>query len=276
MSDTQTSQRVKIIEAAIMGSKKPPLFKQLFERFSSLLLATALILLWQIGVKVSGVTEFVLPAPSAIAERIIIDFPLLISHSMITLSEVVAGFGLAVSVGLPMALIIFYSPMFERSIYPILIAMQTVPKIVLAPLLVLYLGYGWAPKIVLAFLISFFPILISTVIGLQSLDKDLVNMVRSMGAKEYQVFFKIRLPAALPNVFGGFKVAIYLAVIGAIIGEYVAAEQGLGYLQLQANSQFDTTLNFATVVMISAIGVSLYLILNTLEKRISFRRESAV
>lgn len=276
MSDTQKSQRVKIIEAAIMGSKKPPLFKQLFERFSSLLLATALILLWQIGVKVSGVTEFVLPAPSAIAERIIIDFPLLISHSMITLSEVVAGFGLAVSVGLPMALIIFYSPMFERSIYPILIAMQTVPKIVLAPLLVLYLGYGWAPKIVLAFLISFFPILISTVIGLQSLDKDLVNMVRSMGAKEYQVFFKIRLPAALPNVFGGFKVAIYLAVIGAIIGEYVAAEQGLGYLQLQANSQFDTTLNFATVVMISAIGVSLYLILNTLEKRISFRRESAV
>ena len=113
-------------------------------------------------------------------------------------------------------------------------------------------------------------------IGLQSLDKDLVNMVRSMGAKEYQVFFKIRLPAALPNVFGGFKVAIYLAVIGAIIGEYVAAEQGLGYLQLQANSQFDTTLNFATVVMISAIGVSLYLILNTLEKRISFRRESSV
>ena len=276
MSDTQTSQRVKIIEAAITGSKKPPLFKQLFERFSSLLLATALILLWQIGVKVSGVTEFVLPAPSAIAERIIIDFPLLISHSMITLLEVIAGFGLAVSVGLPMALIIFYSPMFERSIYPILIALQTVPKIVLAPLLVLYLGYGWAPKIVLAFLISFFPILISTVIGLQSLDKDLVNMVRSMGAKEYQVFFKIRLPAALPNVFGGFKVAIYLAVIGAIIGEYVAAEQGLGYLQLQANSQFDTTLNFATVVMISAIGVSLYLILNTLEKRISFRRESSV
>ena len=97
MSDTQTSQRVKIIEAAITGSKKPPLFKQLFERFSSLLLATALILLWQIGVKVSGVTEFVLPAPSAIAERIIIDFPLLISHSMITLLEVIAGFGLAVS-----------------------------------------------------------------------------------------------------------------------------------------------------------------------------------
>ena len=276
MSDTQNSQQRKIVAAAIKGGKRPPILRQLFEKFSALLLASAIILFWQIYVKVSGITEFVLPAPTAIAERLIVDFPLLISHAVITFSEVIAGFGSAVIIGLPMALIIFYSPIFERSIYPILIALQTVPKIVLAPLLVLYLGYGWAPKIVLAFLISFFPILISTVIGLQSLDKDLVNMVRSMGAKEYQIFHKLRLPAALPNVFGGFKVAIYLAVIGAVIGEYVAAEQGLGYLQLQANSQFDTTLNFATVIMISAIGVCLYLILNALEKRMSFRRDSAV
>ena len=276
MSDAQSSQRGEIVAAAIKGGKKPPLFRQLFEKFSALLLASAIILFWQIYVQVSGVTDFVLPAPTAIAERLILDFPLLISHAVITFSEVIAGFGSAVIIGLPMALIIFYSPIFERSIYPILIALQTVPKIVLAPLLVLYLGYGWAPKIVLAFLISFFPILISSVIGLQSLDKELVNMVRSMGAKEYQIFQKLRLPAALPNVFGGFKVAIYLAVIGAVIGEYVAAEQGLGYLQLQANSQFDTTLNFATVIMISAIGVCLYLILNALEKRISFRRDSAI
>ncbi|MEE2774971.1 MAG: ABC transporter permease [Pseudomonadota bacterium] len=276
MSDAQSSQRGEIVAAAIKGGKKPPLFRQLFEKFSALLLASAIILFWQIYVQVSGVTEFVLPAPTAIAERLILDFPLLISHAVITFSEVIAGFGSAVIIGLPMALIIFYSPIFERSIYPILIALQTVPKIVLAPLLVLYLGYGWAPKIVLAFLISFFPILISSVIGLQSLDKELVNMVRSMGAKEYQIFQKLRLPAALPNVFGGFKVAIYLAVIGAVIGEYVAAEQGLGYLQLQANSQFDTTLNFATVIMISAIGVCLYLILNALGKRISFRRDSAI
>ncbi|MDG2475317.1 MAG: ABC transporter permease [Paracoccaceae bacterium] len=276
MSDTQNSQQRRIVAAAIKGGKRPPLLRQLFEKFSALLLASAIILFWQIYVKVSGITEFVLPAPTAIAERLIADFPLLISHAVITFSEVIAGFGSAVIIGLPIALIIFYSPIFERSIYPILIALQTVPKIVLAPLLVLYLGYGWAPKIVLAFLISFFPILISTVIGLQSLDKDLVNMVRSMGAKEYQIFHKLRLPAALPNVFGGFKVAIYLAVIGAVIGEYVAAEQGLGYLQLQANSQFDTTLNFATVIMISAIGVCLYLILNALEKRMSFRRDSAV
>ena len=153
--------------------------------------------------------------------------------------------------------------------------MQTIPKIVLAPILVLYLGYGWAPKIVLAFLISFFPVVISTVVGLQSLDKGLVNLVRSMGATEAQVFFKIRLPAALPNIFGGFKVAISLAVIGAVIGEYIAADKGLGYLQLQANSQFDTTLNFAAVVVISSVGIGLYSVLNWLESKVSFRRERA-
>ena len=224
------------------------------EKFAAPIFGGALILAWQIAVPLAGLSEFILPTPLEIGKRIITSFPLLWSHSGVTLFEVLAGFGLSVAIGIPTALAIFYSRIFERAIYPILVALQTVPKIVLAPLLVLYLGYGWAPKITLAFLISFFPIVISTVVGLKSLDKELVNLVRSMGAGEIQTFFKIRLPAALPNVFGGFKVAISLAVIGAIIGEYVAAEQGLGYLQLQANSQFDTTLNFATVVVISGIG----------------------
>jgi NitT/TauT family transport system permease protein len=160
-------------------------------------------------------------------------------------------------------------------VYPLLVALQTVPKIALAPLMVLYLGYGWTPKIVLAFLISFFPIVISTVVGLQSLDKGLVNMVRSMGSTEWQTFFKVRLPAALPSIFGGLKVAISLAVIGAIIGEYIAAERGLGYLQLQANSQFDTTLNFATVVTISLVGVLLYYAVAIVEAKVSHERESS-
>ncbi|MGH8797255.1 MAG: ABC transporter permease, partial [Caldimonas sp.] len=132
------------------------------------------------------------------------------------------------------------------------------------------------PKIGLAFLISFFPIVIATVVGLQTLDKALVNMVRSMGSSEWQTFRKVRLPAAMPSIFGGLKVAISLAVIGAIIGEYIAAERGLGYLQLQANQQFDTTLNFATVVAISMLGVLLFSALALLEGKISYRRESAL
>jgi NitT/TauT family transport system permease protein len=253
--------------------RKPRL--RFYERYASVLLAIGVLVVWQFAVPLSGLSEFVLPTPLAIARRIGTDFNLLATHSYITLLEVLGGFVSGVVVGIPLALAIFYSKVFERAVYPLLVALQTVPKIALAPLLVLYLGYGWAPKISLAFLISFFPIVISTVVGLQSLDKGLVNMVRSMGASETQTFFKVRLPAALPSIFGGLKVAISLAVIGAIIGEYIAAERGLGYLQLQANSQFDTTLNFATVVTISLIGVLLYFVLALVESKVSFRRESA-
>ncbi|MFB6421381.1 MULTISPECIES: ABC transporter permease [Bradyrhizobium] len=245
------------------------------DRYSALLVAVVLIGAWQILVPLSGLSEFVLPTPFAIAKRIANDLPLLSAHTYVTLLEVIFGFFLGALIGIPLALSIFYSRAFERAIYPILVGLQTVPKVSLAPILVLYLGYGWAPKIVLAFMISFFPIVISTVVGLQSLDKNLVNLVRSMGANEWQTFFKLRLPAALPNIFAGFKVAISLAVIGAVIGEYVAAERGLGYLQLQANSQFDTTLNFATVVTISALGVMLYFVIDIIESRVSHKRDAA-
>lgn len=273
MSDLK-HPRIVAMPAVRTVKKKPPRVNPL-ERYASLLLAVAILVLWQIAVPLAGLSEFVLPTPLAIAKRMVTDFNLLATHSYITLLEVLGGFLLGVVVGIPLALAIFYSKAFERAVYPLLVALQTVPKIALAPLLVLYLGYGWAPKISLAFLISFFPIVISTVVGLQSLDKALVNMVRSMGANESQTFFKVRLPAALPSIFGGLKVAISLAVIGAIIGEYIAAERGLGYLQLQANSQFDTTLNFATVVTISLIGVLLYFVLALVESKVSFHRESA-
>lgn len=247
----------------------------LAERLAAPLFAAAILVFWQASAYLTGLSEFILPTPLTIAYRLVADFQLLMWHAAYTVFEVIAGFGLAVLVGVPLSLSIFYWRPFERAIYPMLIALQTIPKVALAPLLVLYLGYGWAPKIALSFLISFFPIVIATVVGLQSLDKGLVNLVRSMGANESQTFFKVRLPAALPSVFGGFKVAIALAVIGAIIGEYVAAERGLGFLQLRANANFDTALNFATVVVISGIGVTLYSILNFVEKRFVYQRELA-
>jgi NitT/TauT family transport system permease protein len=245
------------------------------ERYGSVLLTTVILLIWQVSVPLLGLSEFVLPTPWSIGERMVKDAELLALHASFTLLEVLVGFAVAVVLGIPLALAIFYSRVFENAVYPLLVALQTVPKIALAPLMVLYLGYGWTPKIVLAFLISFFPIVISTVVGLQSLDKGLVNMVRSMGSTEWQTFFKVRLPAALPSIFGGLKVAISLAVIGAIIGEYIAAERGLGYLQLQANSQFDTTLNFATVVTISLVGVLLYYAVAIVEAKVSHERESS-
>ena len=256
-------------------AKKRPKPSTLLETYGSIGLAIIVLVTWQLAVPLLGLSEFILPTPWAIGRRMVTSASLLATHGWYTLLEVVAGFGAAVLTGIPLALAIFYSRVFERAVYPLLVALQTVPKISLAPLLVLYLGYGWGPKIGLAFLISFFPIVIATVVGLQSLDKALVNMVRSMGSSERQTFFKVRLPAAMPSIFGGLKVAISLAVIGAIIGEYIAAERGLGYLQLQANQQFDTTLNFATVVSISLLGVLLYFAIVLLEGKVSYRKESA-
>jgi len=237
-------------------------------------LALIVLALWQLAVPALGLSEFVLPTPLQIIARMGKDYALLLTHARVTLFEVLGGFGLAVLLGIPTALLIFYSRVFERAVYPLLIAEQAVPKVALAPLVVLYLGYGWAPKIFLAFLIGYFPIVVSTVVGLQALDPAMVSLVRSMGASGWQTFVKIRLPAALPNVFGGLKLAIGLAVIGAVIGEYVAAEKGLGYLQLQANSQFDTTLNFASVVMISGLGVLLFSLVRIAERLFVFRRET--
>ncbi len=270
MPKTDTTRNDRILKA-----KRKLRREQIAERYSAIVLAMFLIGVWQIFVPLSGISDFILPTPFAIAKRIFDEFPLLATHAYYTLIEVTAGFGLAVAVGVALALLIFYSRVFERAVYPLLVAMQTIPKVALAPLLVLYLGYGWAPKITLAFLIALFPVVISTVVGLQSLDKNLVSLVRSMGASEWQTFKKVRLPAALPNIFGGFKVAISLAVIGAVIGEYVAAERGLGYLQLQANSLFDTTLNFAAVVSISALGVILYYVLDIIESKVSYKRDSS-
>ena len=249
--------------------------ERVIEPLAAPALALVVLAAWQIAVPLFGLSEFVLPTPWQIGQRIVADFAMLIEHTWVTLLEVLTGFVLAIVIGVPVALAIFYSRPFEKAVYPLLIALQTIPKVVLAPLLVLYLGYGWAPKIFLAFLIAFFPIVIATVVGLQSLEPGMVNLVRSMGSTEWQTFWKIRLPAALPNIFGGLKVGIALAVIGAVIGEYVAAERGLGYLQLQANAKFDTTLNFASVVMVSMVGVLLYFTVMYFEARLVYRRDAA-
>ena len=256
------------------GAHRRSFSERVLEPLAAPGLAVIVLIAWQLAVPLLGLSEFVLPTPAQIIARMAKDYALLLHHTHVTLLEVLGGFSIAVLAGIPTALLIFYSRLFERAVYPLLIAEQAVPKVALAPLVVLYLGYGWAPKIFLAFLIGYFPIVVSTVVGLQSLDAAMVDLVRSMGANRWQTFIKIRLPAALPNIFGGLKLAIGLAVIGAVIGEYVAAEKGLGYLQLQANSQFDTTLNFASVVMISGLGVLLFSVLRLAERFLVFRRET--
>lgn len=255
--------------------RKRNLLRAITETAAAPVLALLILAVWEIGAPLAGLSAFILPTPSQILGRIVSDRQLILTHAGVTLFETVAGFAIAAVTGVGTALMIFYSRLFERAIYPLLVALQTIPKVALAPLLVLYLGYGYAPKLFLSFLLAFFPVVIATVVGLNSLDKTMVSLVRSMGANEWQTFIKVRLPAALPSLFGGLKVGISLSVIGAVIGEYVAAEKGLGYLQLQASSQFDTTLSFAAMIVIAALGVITFWSLEALEKRAVFQREAA-
>lgn len=239
---------------------------RVLERGAPLILTAVLVLIWEIGVPLSGVSELILPQPSKIAVTIVEEWWKLVRNTQVTLLESVYGFLLGIGIGVPLAFGIFTWRIFERAVYPLLVVLNTVPKVALAPILVLWFGFGWTPKILVGFLIAFFPIVISTVVGLQGMDRDMVHLARSMGASAWQTFIKFRLPAALPSIFGGLKVGITLAVIGAVIGEYVASEEGLGYLQLLASSEFNSALNFAALLFIAFMGIVLFYVIEFLER----------
>jgi NitT/TauT family transport system permease protein len=218
----------------------------------------AIFVLWELGCWLFNVPDFILPSPSVIIDKIISSWWLLLVNGMVTAQEIVLGFGMSVAIGIPLAVLAVYSRIFERVAFPFMVSLQTIPKVALAPILVMWLGYGILPKVMVAFLISFFPIVISAVVGMRSAEKEMIYLVQSMGANELTTFLKIRLPKALPSIFGGLKVGMGQAVVGATVGEFIAAEQGLGYLQLISQVRLDTALLFAAVVVLSLLGVLLF------------------
>jgi NitT/TauT family transport system permease protein len=213
---------------------------------------------WEVAVRALGIPEFILPSPSVIIMKIVLSWQLLLWNAFVTLQEILLGFGLSVAVAIPLAIAVVYSGIFERVAFPFMVSLQTIPKVALAPILVMWLGYGIMPKVMVAFLISFFPIVINSVIGMRSAEKEMIYLVQSMGAGEFTTFLKIRLPKALPSIFGGLKVGMGQAVVGATVGEFIAAEHGLGYLQLISQVRLDTPLLFAAVVVLSILGVLLF------------------
>jgi NitT/TauT family transport system permease protein len=224
------------------------------------------LVLWEIAVRAFQVPEYLLPAPSEVAGALRAEWAYLALHTAITLYEILWGFGLAILVAVPLAMLIVASPPFERAVYPLLVASQSVPKIAIAPLLIFWAGLGVFPKILVAFLIAFFPVVIDTVVGLRSVEPEMLHLARSMGASGLKVFLKIRLPNALPHIFAGLKVAVTLAVVGAIVGEFIQADRGLGYALLQANAMLNTKLSFATIVILATIGVVLFLAVDRIER----------
>jgi len=244
-----------------------PLARALLDRFGyGIGLTVVVLLMWEVGVKVGNVPRYLLPPPSVIAVTFVADWHIIYLNIEPTLIAILAGFALSVVIGVPLASLMVFSHLAERILYPPMVASQAIPKVAIAPLFIVWMGYGITPKVWIAFLIAFFPIVIDTVIGLRSVPPEMLQLGRSMGGGTLRVFVKLRLPHALPNVFAGMKVAITLAVVGAITGEFVGSQSGLGFLLTSASGQMDTALVFAVLVTISVIAMVLFAIIEGLER----------
>ena len=231
-----------------------------------MLILAGLVAAWELWVRVGEVPKWQLPAPSAIAEELFHSRVLLWDNTLVTLKEVALGFAAALAAGLILAGLIAYSRVLESSIYPIVIASQTIPIIAIAPLLLIWVGYGVTPKVIVVALISFYPIAVNTVDGLKSVDPDMVSMMRTLGASRWQVFTKLQVPASLPFMFSGIKIGISVSVIAAVIGEWVGASAGLGYLISYSQPLFLTSRVFAAIVVLSAMGMSLFALASLAER----------
>lgn len=228
--------------------------------------AMLMLVVWEFAVRLFDVAEYILPSPSRVAVELWEERVSLWSNALITGQEILIGFGLAVIFSLPAAMIITSFPWIEKAFYPLLVLSQTIPKTAIAPLFVVWFGFSPTSKILMAFLISFFPILVDAIVGLRSITPESRDLLRSMGASRVRIMMSLRLPASLPYVFTGLKVAITLAVVGAIVGEFVGSTEGLGYQLLQANSSLDTPLLFADIVVLSVFGTVLFYAIEFLEK----------
>jgi NitT/TauT family transport system permease protein len=243
----------------------------------------ALLAVWEVAAHVFAIPSFLLPAPSAIAQAMHEYAAVLIKNSVVTTVEILLGFGLSVTIGVPLALAIFLWKPFARTVYPVLVSSQAVPKVAVAPLFLVWFGFGLLPKVLIAFLIAFFPIVINTAVGLAAVEREKIYLAQSMGLGPVTTFFKIQLPNALPSIFAGLKISITLAVVGAVVGEFVGGQGGLGYLLLIANGNMDTALLFAGIVALTFLGVIFFALIGLVERlllpphavdRASFARES--
>ena len=232
-------------------------------------LFVALILgLWEALVRILAVPVFILPPPSGILAVALIRAPQILPHAAVTLTEILMGISLAVCTAIPLAIVMFAKPTLEKAFAPFLVASQAIPVFALAPLLVVWLGYGIASKVFMAWIIIFFPICVSLLEGFKSCDKEYKVLFRLMGASFFKTLTLLYWPWALPRFFAGLKVGVTVATIGAVIGEWVGAQQGLGFLMIQSNARLQVDLVFAAILWLTAMGLVLWWLVGVLEKKI--------
>jgi NitT/TauT family transport system permease protein len=226
----------------------------------------ALIVLWEAAVRLFDIQDWLLPAPSSVFEQLVARGPDMTSDVWYTLRVTLIGFGVSVVLGIVIAVVISLSPLLHNSIMPLLVVSQAIPKVALAPLLLVWVGYGAPTSITVAFLVSFFPMVVSTATGLRAVEAELIDLSRSLSASRWQAFRKVIFPSSLPYVFSGAKVSVTLALIGAVIGEFVGSEVGLGNEVLLASSQLLTSVAFTAIFLLSLMGIGLFYAVEAAER----------
>ena len=227
-----------------------------------------MLVVWESACRGFNLPDFILPTPSRILTVAVFEAPMLLPHAATTALEVLVGILLSLMVAVPLAMMMFAHPAVGNAIAPFLVASQAVPVFAIAPLLVIWLGYGIASKVLMAAVIIFFPITVSLLEGFKSCDSEFRVLFELMGARFWKTMRLLYWPWALPHFFAGLKVGVSVATIGAVIGEWVGAQQGLGYLMIQANARLNVDLVFAAILWLSAMGLSLWVVVGFLEKRV--------
>jgi NitT/TauT family transport system permease protein len=213
---------------------------------------------WELAARAFGLPSYILPPPSEILIELVNRRAQYANAAIYTLQPMLIGFVAAVVIGIALALIVAFSKTMEKTVYPLLIFFQIVPKIAVAPLFIIWFGFGLMPKVLLVFLLSFFPVVVSAITAFRSVDPDIMDLVRSTGAGRWRTFVKVQIPHALPTLFTGIKVAAALSATAAVVAEFVASDRGLGYLLLEANGNLNTSMAFGSVFVLTALGFALY------------------
>lgn len=233
------------------------------------------VLAWEYGVQLFGVDEYVLPRPTQIVDALWLQLndDLFWGHLWVTTQEALAGFAIGVGAAVLLGTFISQIKIVEATLMPYIVAFQTVPKVALAPLFVVWFGFGLTSKIVMAAVISFFPMLVNVIEGLRAADADKIQMLTVFGANKMQIFKMVRLPSALPFIFAGLDIGIVFAILGAVVGEFIGAKEGLGYLLLQTNYNFDIAGMFAVLVVLSVMGLLAHFVIRLVQRKVAFWAE---
>jgi NitT/TauT family transport system permease protein len=238
-------------------------------RLAPWLFTLALFAAWELVVHLFRIPQFFLPPPSAIAQAFVDYWPAIYRNSLFTLSTTAIGFGLAVGFGLLLGLVIGWSRTIYAGLYPLMIGFNAIPKVAVVPILVLWFGIGFVPAVLTAFLISFFPIVVNVATGLATIEPELEDVLKALGASKLDIMRKVGIPRALPYFFGSLKIAITLAFVGSVISESIASNTGIGNLMLQAQAQFQVPLIFAGLIALAVEGIVMYWLMAVLETRMT-------